>query len=193
MKTIIVGCLVLLVALVIAKVAPKPAVKAKPGSPRAPRAAPVNGPSVQLQVNNKKVVVPQQCLENAVKLCASHDTKNEETFGRFAYATAQINQVKAAAKQWQPRHNKFSTTSLEKMKYMNGVKPVPPSEQPKVHKASTRRKLHQALPDEFDSRKKWPDCISPILDQGHCGRYVCNITVSHQLKLLGICRSNCSK
>jgi len=29
--------------------------------------------------------------------------------------------------------------------------------------------LGEALPENFDSREKWPECIHPIRNQGHCG------------------------
>ncbi len=154
--------LMLLVAVIFAK---KTLTTPKPVKPSA-------GASVKLQLHSKTHIVSQQCLENAVGLCSAKDPKNEQDFSRFTFATRQIKQIKEKASTWVPKHNKFSTASEERMKFQVGS-PLPDAKTiaklPVKTSANSRRKLHATLPDEFDARKKWPDCITPIPDQGKCG------------------------
>jgi hypothetical protein len=108
-------------------------------------------------------------LQNAVDICSQH-AKEVENFSRFTKADATIRNIKAKAS-WTPGHNKFSTTSEGNIRFSAGTYKVGKDKITPFSKVNTRRKLYApVIPEKFDAREKWPDCISPIRDQGTCGR-----------------------
>jgi hypothetical protein len=47
--------------------------------------------------------------------------------------------------------------------------------------------INNDLPENFDGREKFGQCIHPVRNQLKCGRYVL-VTIVNLLQLLGICR-----
>jgi len=66
---------------------------------------------------------------------------------------------------WKAGHNKFSTMNDEEVKrFLTGTIIKPMVGVPTVHINKT-----VAVPDAFDSRTQWPNCIHPIRNQAQCG------------------------
>ncbi|XP_014244687.1 cathepsin B-like [Cimex lectularius] len=84
-------------------------------------------------------------------------------------AEAIINEVNSANTTWKAGHNFAKDTPLRYIKKLLGVIP---SDEPKILLQLNKRVTSDdELPNEFDARKKWPNCptISHIHDQGSCG------------------------
>jgi len=41
--------------------------------------------------------------------------------------------------------------------------------QSRIHHPNVKQRIDPSLPDQFDGRQQWPNCIHPVLDQGACG------------------------
>lgn len=68
--------------------------------------------------------------------------------------------------EWVAGHNdRFEGMSLDEVKKMLGTKMDRPMNLPKYPYAVDV----EAIPDSFDSRTQWPNCIHPIRDQAQCG------------------------
>jgi len=72
-----------------------------------------------------------------------------------------IDAVNKANNGWVASHNKFSGWEAEDIKGLLGAV-LPP-------KAGNRARKDSSLPDSFDARQKWNNCIHPIRDQQQCG------------------------
>jgi hypothetical protein len=128
-------------------------------------------PLVSLQLGNKKYTVNQKCIDNAVNVC-TQDTSSQKAFHHFTRSAKDITDIKAKTNLWEPHHNKFSVKAEADIFFRSGAFKLPPNAQRDVRSQplKTGRKLLQALPTDFDSRKQWPKCVTPIQNQGNCGR-----------------------
>ncbi|XP_024086099.1 cathepsin B-like [Cimex lectularius] len=93
---------------------------------------------------------------------------NAKTVGLFN-AEAIINEINSANTTWKAGHNFAKDTPLRYIKKLLGV--VPSGEPKILLQLNKRVTSDDELPNEFDARKKWPNCptVSHIHDQGSCG------------------------
>lgn len=77
---------------------------------------------------------------------------------------------------WKAGHNTSPGSSVEEVKQWLGVHPAyfesPELRLPERQLDDEILNIMKGLPEEFDSRKRWPDCdvtISQVRDQGSCG------------------------
>lgn len=78
-----------------------------------------------------------------------------------------VDHINSVQNQWVATHeNLFANYTIEQVKGLLGTK-LRKSKYPKVSYANLRE--FTDLPDSFDSRTKWPNCIHAIRDQARCG------------------------
>ncbi|XP_014244565.1 cathepsin B-like [Cimex lectularius] len=79
-----------------------------------------------------------------------------------------INAVNSANTTWQAGHNFAKDVPLRYIRSLLGVKP---SNKSRLPVKSNKHISSSLVPEEFDSRKHWPNCptVSHIVDQGVCG------------------------
>jgi len=76
-----------------------------------------------------------------------------------------INYVNQVQSSWKAGHNKrFEGMKIKDIKKLCGTS-MNPTEILPLKEVS----VVNALPETFDARVQWPDCIGAIRDQGHCG------------------------
>jgi len=78
-----------------------------------------------------------------------------------------INHINSVQSAWKAGHNKrFQGLKVKDVKKLCGTFLPTPEE---LRLEERQVDIAAALPDSFDSRTQWPDCIGAIRDQGHCG------------------------
>jgi len=78
-----------------------------------------------------------------------------------------VDHINSVQSQWVATHdNRFANMSVEEVKGFLGTE-LRESNYPKVSYEALREFV--AVPDNFDSRTTWKNCIHPIRDQARCG------------------------
>jgi hypothetical protein len=119
----------------------------------------------EIEVEGKAYTVPEQCMSNALKLCAD-DTADHKAFQAFINHTTIITDVAKSTDLWEAGHNAFSTLSHAEL--MIRASAAPTNTIKVQAPTSVSRTLLAALPDSFDSRTRWPKCVGAVRNQGKC-------------------------
>jgi cathepsin B len=97
-------------------------------------------------------------------LCAAHMRENEEPFVTKSFVDQQ--KFVSSFETYTFEEHPFKNWSKSELQGLLGLSPLSLRDTSKI---VYNFDMSRDLPENFDSREQWPECIHPIRDQGHCG------------------------